>query len=76
MDYEVKLLEHKDKILQHINKGKEVGINKVSAIMAMESSFKENLENDLVKWLVEGGYKVSLKEEEFKILVIEWESKQ
>lgn len=70
--YVEKLQEHKNKIIENIEYGKNVGINKISAIFAVEDEDKEMLEKELINWLILEGYKVSLVQDEMKILVIEW----
>lgn len=72
LEYENKLQQHKDKILENINKGKLMGVNKVTAIIALEDQYKSEIENDLVTWLKEEKYNVSIIDEELKILIIEW----
>lgn len=72
-NYEEKLQEHKNKIVENIEYGKSVGINKISAILAGSEDSNENTEKDLITWLIIEGYKVSLLKDEMKVLVIEWE---
>ncbi|AOR23315.1 hypothetical protein [Clostridium taeniosporum] len=73
--YDKKLLENKKIILEKIEQGKSSGINKVSAVFAINE--KDDMKNKMVKeiatWLMEDGYKVSMKKDELKILVIEWD---
>ena len=57
--------------MENIEYGKSVGINKISAIFAIEDEDKETLEKELINWLILEGYKVSLIQDEMKILVIE-----
>lgn len=71
-NYDEKLKANKDKIMENIEYGKKVGVNKISAIFAIEDENKEVLEKELVNWLILEGYKISLIQEEMKILVIEW----
>ena len=58
--------------MENIEYGRSVGINKISAIFAVEDEDKETLEKELINWLILEGYKVSLIQDEMKILVIEW----
>lgn len=73
--YNKKLLENKNLILEKINEGKSSNINKVSAVFAGDENdeMKNNMVTEIATWLMEKGYKVSLKQDELKILVIEWE---
>ncbi|SDP63841.1 hypothetical protein [Clostridium gasigenes] len=57
--------------MENIEYGRSVGINKISAIFAIEDEDKEALEKELINWLILEGYKVSLIQDEMKILVIE-----
>lgn len=57
--------------MENIEYGRSVGINKISAIFAIEDEDKEALEKELMNWLILEGYKVSLIQDEMKILVIE-----
>ncbi|MBB6621941.1 hypothetical protein H7E67_00720 [Clostridium gasigenes] len=70
-NYDEKLQENKNKIMENIEYGRSVGINKISAIFAIEDEDKEALEKELINWLILEGYKVSLIQDEMKILVIE-----
>ena len=58
--------------MENIEYGKSVGINKISAIFAIEDEDKETIEKELITWLILEGYKVSLIQDEMKIFVIEW----
>ncbi|MGL5353256.1 MAG: hypothetical protein ACRDA5_08005, partial [Clostridium sp.] len=60
-------------IIENINYGKSVGMNKISAILAVPEDEKESTEKDLITWLIIEGYKVSLVKDEMKVLVIEWD---
>lgn len=73
--YNKKLLENKNLILEKINEGKSSNINKVSAVFAADENdeMKNKMVTEIATWLMEKGYKVSLKQDELKILVIEWE---
>ncbi|EKY26193.1 hypothetical protein [Clostridium celatum] len=48
-----------------------MGVSKISAILAIDEEESEMIMN-LVNWLLLEGYKVSLKNEEYSILTIEW----
>lgn len=63
------LKDHKRKLLDNINYAKEVNINKVSAILVCN---EEQLQKELLSWLIYEGYKVSLTKEDVNILTIEW----
>lgn len=73
--YEKKLDENKDIILRNISQGKEAGVNKVSAVFAItkDEEFRSSMITDLATWLLNNGYKVSVKDGELKVLIIEWE---
>lgn len=62
---------NKHKIQENINMGKTMGINKISAILAIDDD-GENIQSQLVNWLLIEGYKISLKKEDYSILTIEW----
>lgn len=62
---------NKHKIQENINMGKNMGINKISAILAIDDD-GENIQAQLVNWLLIEGYKISLKKEDYSILTIEW----
>lgn len=62
---------HKNKIEENINAGKDMGVNKITAILAMNDR-SEELQIGLVNWLISEGYKVSLQKEEYSILTVEW----
>lgn len=66
-----KLESHKNKIQENIEMGKSMGVNKISAILAMDDE-SEEIERQLVSWLLLEGYRISLKKEDFSILTIEW----
>lgn len=74
-EYEENLNENKNIILRNIEQGKQAGLNKVSAVFAISNrdEVKKNMIADLATWLITNGYKVSLKEGELKILIIEWD---
>ena len=73
-EYEEKLNENKKIILRNIAQGKEAGLNRVSAVFAISDrdELKKNMISDLAVWLISLGYKVSLKQGELKILIVEW----
>lgn len=74
-EYEEKLNENKNIILRNIEQGKKAGVNKVSAVFAINKmdEIRRNMITDLATWLITDGYKVSLKEGELEILTIEWD---
>lgn len=74
-EYEEKLNENKNIILRNIEQGKRAGVNKVSAVFAINrrDEIRKNMVTDLATWLVTDGYKVSIKEGELEILTIEWD---
>lgn len=61
--------DQKRKILDNINYAKESNINKVSAILMCSD---EEIQKELLSWLVIEGYKVSLIKDEVNVLTIEW----
>ena len=73
--YEKKLDENKDIILRNIAQGKESGVNKVSAVFAItkDDDFRGSMITDLATWLLNDGYKVSVKDGDLQVLTIEWE---
>ena len=73
--YEENLNENKNIILRNIEQSKQAGLNKVSAVFAISKrdEVRKNIITDLAAWLITNGYKVSLKEGELKILIIEWD---
>ena len=70
-DLKNKFESHKNKIQENINMGKNMGVNKISAILAMDDE-SEEIQRQLVSWLLLEGYRISLKKEDFSILTIEW----
>ena len=62
---------HKCKIQENIDMGKNMGINKISAILAIQDE-SEEIQTQLIKWLLIDGYRISLKKEDCTILTIEW----
>ncbi len=65
------LKAHKENILQNINHGKQLGINRISAIIALEDE-GEILQEQLIAWLKDEGYQVSLLRGECNTIIIEW----
>ena len=63
-DFKNKFESHKSKIQENI-------VNKISAILAMDDE-SEEIQRQLVSWLLLEGYRISLKKEDFSILTIEW----
>lgn len=74
-EYEENLNDNKNIILRNIEQSKQAGLNKVSAVFAISKrdEVRKNIITDLAAWLITNGYKVSLKEGELKILIIEWD---
>ena len=70
-DLKNKFENHKSKIQENIDMGKNMGVNKISAILAMDDE-SEEIQRQLVSWLLLEGYRISLKKEDFSILMIEW----
>lgn len=70
-DIKEKFEANKDKIVQNINMGRSMGVNKITAILAMDDE-SEEIQSKLINWLLIEGYKVSLKKEDYSILTIEW----
>ena len=62
---------HKSKIQENIDMGKNMGVNKISAILAIADESQE-IQTKLINWLLSEGYRISLKEEDCTILTIEW----
>ncbi|MBU5454309.1 hypothetical protein [Caproiciproducens sp. MSJ-32] len=59
----------KGKILDNINYARKNNLRKVSALLMFD---EESIKKELLSWLLMEGYKVSLKRDEFDILIIEW----
>ena len=70
-DLKSKFENHKNKIQENIDMGKNMGVNKISAILAMDDE-SEEIQRQLVSWLLLEGYRISLKKEDYSILTIEW----
>ena len=66
-----KFESHKNKIQENIDMGKNMGVNKISAILAMDDE-SEEIQRQFVSWLLLEGYRISLKKEDYSILTIEW----
>ena len=62
---------HKAKVIENINKSKSMGMNKITAILAIDDE-DEILQGALINWLIKEGYRISLIKEDYNILVIEW----
>ena len=59
-NYNDTIQEHKNKIIENIEYGKNSGVKKISAIFAIADDNKDLIEKDLINWLILEGYKVSL----------------
>ena len=70
-DLKNKFENHKSKIQENSDMGKIMGVNNISAILAMDDE-SEEIQRLLVSWLLLEGYRISLKKEDFSILTIEW----
>lgn len=70
-DLKRKFESHKNKIQENIDIGKNMGVNKISAILAIDDE-SEEIQKQLVSWLLLEGYRISLKKGDFSILTIEW----
>ena len=70
-DLKSKFENHKNKIQENIDMGKNMGVNKISAILAMDDE-SEEIQRLLVSWLLLEGYRKNKKKEDFSILTIEW----
>ena len=64
-------IRHKRKIQENIDMGKNMGVNKISDILAIEDESQE-IQTKLINWLLSEGYRISLKKEDCTILTIEW----
>ena len=67
-----RLENHKNKIVENINAAKDMDMNKITAILAIDDD-SEEIQRKLINWLIIEGYKVSLRKDEYSILVVEWE---
>lgn len=63
------LEDKKRKILENINYARTIDINKISAMLITED---EKIKSEIISWLINEGYKVSLIKDEVDILNIEW----
>ena len=62
---------HKAKVVENITKSKSMGMNKITAILAIDDE-DEIIQGALISWLIKEGYRGSLRKEDYNILVIEW----
>ena len=62
---------HKAKVVKNITKSKSMGMNKITAILAIDDE-DEIIQGALINWLIKEGYRISLIKEDYNILVIEW----
>ena len=62
---------HNTKVIENITKSKSMGMNKITAILAIDDE-DEIIQGALISWLIKEGYRVSLRKEDYNILVIEW----
>ena len=56
---------------QNINAAKDMELSKITAILVIDKD-KEEVQKRIINWLIIEGYKVSLKRDEYDILIIEW----
>ena len=63
--------KHRDKILENVETGKSMGMNKITIILALDDETEE-IQGGLINWLIFEGYKVALKRDEYNILSVEW----
>ena len=63
--------KHRDKILENVETGKSMGMNKITIILALDDETEE-IQGGLINWLIFEGYKVALKRDEYYILSVEW----
>ena len=63
------LEDKKRKILENIKYARTINISKVSAMLVTED---EKIKSEIISWLINEGYKVSLIKDEVDILNIEW----
>ena len=63
------IVNQKRKIMDKINYATELNLNKISALLLSDD---EELQKELLTWLIFHGYKVSLTKDEVNILIIEW----
>lgn len=63
------IIRQKGKILDNIKYAKDNNLNKISALMVFDN---DEIQKELLTWLIFQGYKVSLTKDEVNILAIEW----
>lgn len=63
------IVDQKRKILENINYAREINMNKISALLVCD---EEEIQKELLSWLIFEGYKVSLTRDDVNILTIEW----
>ena len=63
------LEETKKKIIDNINYAKKLNLRKVSAIFVYS---EEEIQKEILSWLIYESYKVSLIKDDVNILTIEW----
>ena len=63
------LVDQKRKILENINYAREINMNKISALLVCD---EEEIQKELLSWLIFEGYRVSLTRDDVNILTIEW----
>ena len=67
---EINVLEYKKKyILKNIDYARKNNISKVSAILVCN---EEEIQKELLTWLIYEGYKVALNKDDITTLTIEW----
>lgn len=67
---DINLLEEtKKKITDNINYAKKLNLRKVSAILVYN---EEEIQKEILSWLIYESYKVSLIKDDVNILTIEW----
>ena len=69
--FKEKFENQKKKIEDNIKSAKKSNLNKLTAIL-VNSEEVEEIHRELIEWLFDEGYMVSVKKEEFKILTIQW----
>ena len=63
------IVDQKRKILENINYAKEINMNKISALLVCD---EEEIQKELLSWLIFEGCKVALTRDDVNILTIEW----
>ena len=66
---------HKAKVIENINKSKSMGMNKITAILAIDDE-DEIIQGALINWLIKEGYRISLIKEDYNIDKLQDEDKQ